>query len=149
MFEDDNTTVGVIPVPTAFSLQQKSSSSKPCFDFGSTCPPRNLKKKILKETSIPLLLLMKPWKEDEKKLESSTLDIGSSDKNIVDPLGFLKHRDNITATKSKVDNTDIKLSSLDTKLNQKVTGLDSKLELILKSLSEIQAIAPLELGRAN
>lgn len=34
MHEDDNTTVGVIPVPTTFKLLQKLFSSKTLFDFG-------------------------------------------------------------------------------------------------------------------
>ena len=34
MFEDDNTSVGVVLIPTAFNLLQKSSSSKPHYDFG-------------------------------------------------------------------------------------------------------------------
>ncbi|CAI9303158.1 unnamed protein product [Lactuca saligna] len=33
MFEDDNTIVSVILIPTTFNLMQKPSSSKPCFDF--------------------------------------------------------------------------------------------------------------------
>ncbi|CAI9279113.1 unnamed protein product [Lactuca saligna] len=34
MFRDDNITFGVIPIPIAFSLLQKLSSSKPIYDFG-------------------------------------------------------------------------------------------------------------------
>lgn len=34
MFEEDNKTVGVIPIPSTFNMLQKPSSSKAHFDFG-------------------------------------------------------------------------------------------------------------------
>ena len=51
---------------------------------------------------------------------------------------LLELRDNIATTNSKVD-----------KVIQQVAGLESKLDLVLKSLSEIKDFAQFELDRAN
>lgn len=50
---------------------------------------------------------------------------------------------------TKVDTLDQKVEVLGIKHDQKVEGLDSKLELILKYLFEMQVAAPLELDHAN
>lgn len=83
------------------------------------------------------------------KSKSSTSDIRSTIENIADPFALLELWLNTTSENSKFDKFDQKVVNLDTKLDHKFAGVDSKHELILKSLYEIQDVAPLELGWAN
>ncbi|CAI9289390.1 unnamed protein product [Lactuca saligna] len=112
MFEDDKTTVGAIPISTAFNLLQKPSSSKKHFDFGLSSssevfkeeenlegnkhysPPPNgtLKGDQGDKAQDTLGDDSKPTEpnnddnEDDKKYESSTSDTRSSDVNFADPF---------------------------------------------------------------
>lgn len=165
MFEDDNTTFCAIPVRSIFSMLQKSSFSKACFNFGLTLSldesEENKNPEGNKITSPRLKTTIDDDPEnptqgdknsddkghddsdddddvDDKKSESSFSDTGSSDENIVDPFSLLELRDNVYTTNSKVD-----------KATKKVTSLDSKLTLVIKSLSKIKATTPLELDLAN
>ncbi|CAI9287945.1 unnamed protein product [Lactuca saligna] len=74
----------------------------------------------------------------DQKSESSTLDTRSSDENIVELFALLELRDNFAIANSKVD-----------KVIQQVAGLDTKLDLVIKSLFEIKAVVPSEHDRAN
>lgn len=55
--------------------------------------------------------------QDDKKSKSSTSDTGSFNENIADPFALLEIRDRIVAANKNVDNVDLKLASLDTKLD--------------------------------
>ena len=94
----------------------------------------------------------KPYKnhnnDDDKKYENSTSDIGSSGENISNHFDLFELRGNVASAITIVDSLDQKVIGLDLKIDQKVTSLD-KLVLILKSLFDIQVVAPLELDRAN
>lgn len=63
----------------------------------------------------------------DHKSKSSTLDTRSSDENTTDPFALLELRDNVATENSTVD-----------KVTQQVADLESKLVLVLKSLSEIK-----------
>lgn len=65
--------------------------------------------------------------EDDKKLESSTSDTGSSDENIEHPFALLELQDNLASCVSQVDSLDKTVANLDSKIDQKVTSVDSKL----------------------
>lgn len=62
----------------------------------------------------------------------------SSKKNIADLSALLELRDSVSSTNSKVD-----------KVNEMVGGLDTKLNIVVESISKIKGVAPFELDCAN
>lgn len=79
---------------------------------------------------------------DKAKFESSTSDMGSSVKNFVDPFALLELRDNFSAVVSKVESSNKSFTQLDSKLDAKVFGLNTKLDVILLSLSKVTKPGP-------
>ncbi|CAI9272013.1 unnamed protein product [Lactuca saligna] len=72
--------------------------------------------------------------DDAHKSESSPSDMKSSNYNIVESFSLLELQDNTTTANSMVDN-----------VTSQVTGMESKPDLILKSLYEIKIAAPSDL----
>lgn len=70
---------------------------------------------------------------NDNKSESSTLDTVSSSKNIADLFALLELQDNVVCPISTVDSLDNIVAQLESKLDKKVSSLDSKLEPILKN----------------
>lgn len=153
MFYEDNTSVGAIPILTSIKSLQNPLSSKPIYDSleeeAVNVDANTQGNQGIETKSNPAenTKIFKPW--DDKKSESSTSDIGSSDENISNPFALLELWDNVAASVSKVDSLDKTIAQLDSKIDQKVTNLESKLELIFKSLSEIKDVGPSELDWAN
>ena len=85
---------------------------------------------------------VKDGDNNDHKFETSTSYPRSYDENIMDPFALLELRDNVASVVSHVNSLDKIVAKLDSNLNQKVTSLDSKLALILKSLSEIKEDDP-------
>lgn len=135
MFEDDNTSVGFILVPTTFNELQKHSSSKPYFYFGLSLTFEEHEKENHEENKHPSphpkatlgvdlgdktqgdpidhSKISEPngdedndVDDDNKKSEISTSDIGSSDKNNVDLFSLLELQDNISLAKSNANKLD-------------------------------------------
>lgn len=71
---------------------------------------------------------------NDNKSESSTLDTVSSSKNIADLFALLELQDNVVCPISTVDSLDNIVAQLESKLDKKVSSLDSKLEPILKNI---------------
>ncbi|CAI9261638.1 unnamed protein product [Lactuca saligna] len=138
---NDNTLVGAILVLASFNMLQKPSSSKPTFDFdlfSSSEESQGEEEKPQDDAN-----------DNDTNSECSTLDIGYLDENFADPFALLELRDSIVSSASKVDSPDKQVANLDSIIYQKVTSLNSKLELILKYLFEIKYVAPSELDQAN
>lgn len=113
MFKDDNTSVGVILIPTTFNLLQKPSSSKPQYDLDLSSAFEEIEEENLhRHSSPPPESTLKGEQydkaqdtavndsktneqndddnEDELKSESSSLNTRSSVENIVDPFSLLE-----------------------------------------------------------
>ncbi|CAI9296547.1 unnamed protein product [Lactuca saligna] len=157
-FEDDNTIFGFLPLRTSLNIFQKPSSSKANFYFrissSSEASDENVEPKQNNVVPPPLENtseghqnsgIQEVLDDDGKskeyvdhKSKTSTSDTGSSDENIVDPFALLELRDNVAIAYSEVG-----------KVTQQVAGLKSKLDLVLKSMSEIKDVTPSELDHAN
>lgn len=74
---------------------------------------------------------------DKYKIASSSLDTGSSTGNYVDPFALMELQDNVSVAVSKVESLHKSVAQLDSKLDAKVSGLNTKLDAILKSLSDV------------
>ncbi|CAI9263876.1 unnamed protein product [Lactuca saligna] len=129
IFKDDSTIVGVISSLTSLNMLQNPSYSKPFYDFGLSSPFEESQEE-----------------HDEANKKFSPRVSLESDQ---DPLALLELRYNVASAISKVDSLDKKVAGLDSMIDKKLTSLNFKLELILKSLSKMQATTPSELDRAN
>ncbi|CAI9303866.1 unnamed protein product [Lactuca saligna] len=76
--------------------------------------------------------------DGDKRSESSSSDTRSSDEQVVYPFALLELQADAENFNSKVDN-----------VNTYFESLDSKIDLVLKPLSEIKVATPLEHERAN
>lgn len=63
---------------------------------------------------------------------------GSSSEQIADPFSLLELQDKVDKVNSKIDN-----------VNTKVGALDSRIDLMINSLSKIKYVPPSKLDRAN
>ncbi|CAI9289991.1 unnamed protein product [Lactuca saligna] len=151
MFEDDNTTVGVLPIRTSLNIFQNPSSSKAYFHFELFSylkasyenvepekndfdhpPPENTSKGHQDSPPQEVTHDDDKSKEDVDHVsESSTSNTGSFDENIMDMLCLMELKDNVPTANSKVD-----------KVIQQVVGLESKHYLVVKSLSERKDVTP-------
>ncbi|CAI9286875.1 unnamed protein product [Lactuca saligna] len=168
MLDKNSTYVGALLILTALKSLQKPSSSKPSYDFDissfsskqeeeikfdanskviqgneSETNPRNQSNETETnpaENSSPSKLHdVNDCDNNDNKSESSTSDTNSSDENIVDLLVMLEIRDNMARAISKFDSLHKIVPQLKSKLDSKVSSLDSKHELILKSPVEIKS----------
>lgn len=69
--------------------------------------------------------------ERSKSSEGCSSDIGSLDEHIVDPFALLEMWENIDHVDNKVDT-----------VNARVGALNSKLDLVLKPIFEVQDVTP-------
>lgn len=146
---------------------QKHSSSKPAYDFDMFSSSSKEEDEIKVDANTPSNQGNEtetnpaenptPFKpqdvndgdDNDNKFKSSTLDTGSSDENNAHSFSLLELRDNLASVFSKVKSLDKYVAKLDSKLDQKLTSLDSKRELIFKSLSAVIETSPSELDREN
>ncbi|CAI9272491.1 unnamed protein product [Lactuca saligna] len=122
VFEDDNTIVGVIHIPSLLNIFYKPSSFKAQFNFRVSSSSEASDENFEYEQNY----VVPPPAEN-------TLEV---------------HQDSPTRKSSTGDNVATENSTVD-KVTQQVADLESKLVLVLKSLFEIKVVAPSELELAN
>ena len=164
MFDDDSASVATPPVFSSFHALQKPSSSRPIYDFVLLSTSLDLvdeefhidnqvqntlggaiksnpPKQTIEKNHTPLEpLINKSGKKS--KSQSSTSDNEASAKNLVDPFFVLELRDKISAIISKVEFLDKLFAMLDSKIDAKVSSLETKPDAILQSLSEVKKVGP-------
>lgn len=159
MFDDEGASIAAPPV-FSFLFPSNPSSSRPYFDFGlssSSSEPVDEEIKIddqfqthlrdeTKSTPKPdnTTTANKPSPSEppvnqgahQTKSRNSTSDTRSSVGNYVDPFAFLELWENVSITMKKVDAIKTFVASINTKIDAKVYGLESKLDAILLTLSK-------------
>ncbi|CAI9279866.1 unnamed protein product [Lactuca saligna] len=123
---DGNTIVGVIPFPTPFNIFHKPSSSRARFHFGLSSSSKAFDENVdLYKNKVTTPPLKKHLRRILRQEHCESICLTETPRNIA-------------TANSKVE-----------KVTQQVACLDSKLEPVLKSLSEIKAATPSKLDHAN
>ncbi|XP_023753322.1 uncharacterized protein LOC111901670 [Lactuca sativa] len=138
MLEDDATKILDAHLMTSIHYQSKASVSKAAFDFGtsststlddgSNCHHQE-DNDAIKPGPFPTSDTHQP------PPQQSDSDSESSIGDHVDPFALLEIRTNVSDTMAKVSSVETSVTELNLKLDQKVSGIDSKLDTILQSLS--------------
>ena len=138
MLDDEAKSIPTTTFMTSKHFQSKSSASKSAYDFGSsssTTPDATLNSKMSKDDDATK---PSPSTNISSKAppNNSYFDSESSAGEYIDPFSLLEIQTNVSDTMQKVASIETSVTNLNTKMDQKVSGLDSKLDVILQSLSQ-------------
>ena len=149
VFNEDGTIVANTLVLPFVRFQSKPSSSNSTFDFGSsTSTPdaeRESTPKLHDDVSTNKPGPSEPpvnLKPAKNKLQDSTSYTGSSAGNYIDSFALLEIQSNVFDTMKKVDTIETTMAGLNSKIDEKAFRLESKLDAILQSLSEVNKSWP-------
>lgn len=133
MFDEEGENVVVTPILPSYKFLSKAMSSKSAFDFGSSSL-------ALESESTPKLhddVVTKPGPSnypvnpDHNHSNDSTSSLAGKH---IDPFSLLDIQANVFDTMKKVDTIEAYVSGINSMLDEKFSGLDSKLDVILHSL---------------
>ncbi|XP_023739640.1 uncharacterized protein LOC111887699 [Lactuca sativa] len=134
--------VGVIPEYTFMAsahFSSKPSRSKSSYDFGSsssTTPDGDSNSKHQEDDATTKPGSSTHPHSPKSPSQHSDSDSESSAGDYVDPFALLEIRTNISDTMQKVASVETSVMELNSMMDQKVFGLDSKLDAILQTLSQ-------------
>lgn len=139
MLEDEEKIILEYNFMTLAYFVSKPSTSKSSYDFGSSYSTTLDNGSKTKHQEDDVATNPGPSthpSSDQCHLQHSDSDSESSAGDYVDPFALLKILTNVSDTMQKLAYVETSVTELNSKLDQKVSGLDSKLDAILHSLSQ-------------
>lgn len=133
MFDEEGENVVVTPILPSYKFLSKAMSSKSAFDFGSSssAPESESTPKLHDDAATKPSPSNHPVNPEHNHSNDST---GSSAGKHINPFTLLDIQANVFDTMKKVDTIKAYVSGINSKLDEKVSGLDSNLDVILHSL---------------